>query len=167
MNASRALWLMETRRGKSNKERPPLLTAQEFARRCNLELYPNALSELREVAILFARTVKNMTQSEAAKFAERQLAKVPKTLQANVARVWLIQFGFKFRKHGKGAQIALGHERPEVVKYRNDFLKMALPLFARTRLHSFDAEEGIFSEYLFTGVEEFVHVSQDESMVHW
>ena len=65
---------------------------------------------------------------------DRDVESAPKSITLETARKWLMHLGFFFRRDSKNVYYD-GHEREDVVQYRNEFVPKLLDVFDRSNIY--------------------------------
>src|SRR5437868_10837524 len=91
--------------------------------------------------------------------------KEKKNISRETARKWLHQLGWDYKDHSKNIYFD-GHERDDVVAYRNRFLKQMTELQPRIGVYERENINQIISPILAPNVLELVPIIYDKSIFY-
>lgn len=88
-----------------------------------------------------------------------------KSISNRTARRWLIKLGWRRTRLKKGVYMD-GHERPDVVKYRQDVFLPAMAQYERLMVHFIGPNLERVEPDLAPGEKRIIALMQDESTMH-
>lgn len=151
-------------------ERPPLpITARRLAEHVNKNILPGFIAHLvhsTEVELSGCGDPNRRAELEGTlKFLRTRTSIKPRT-----AARWLNHLGFKWNRIARRGMYVDGHEREDVVKYRQaDFIPKVLLYKRRAEIHLYDPTSGTWhdtSVNLRPGQKRIVFVNQDETLFY-
>ena len=88
-----------------------------------------------------------------------------KTISVETARIWLHNLGWDYKDHSKNIYFD-GHERDDVVTYRNQFINQMINLRPRFTVYEGEDMEKIIPPILSPNICELVPVTHNESIFY-